>query len=225
MNFNKKSLGITFGYKGAHYTLNTKGQQISSIGIPGTGLYYTETKHLYSSNKQNKFYKKAQNNSSFTNIFMLIRKAINNLLNFLNMDNWSHECSILYRPEPQFVTATIKSNYPKDDDVAIPDDNTIINNIYTVIPENTPIYVECKNTETTIDSNTKKSHKINTVQYKRKMPKSELDAFLWQCNSVCNAREDSDVDIDFNMRLDNPDDLLETGYYYAMKEISDNKDT
>lgn len=46
VNFNKKSLGLTIGVRGAHYTLNTKRQQTSSLGIPGTGLYYSETKRL-----------------------------------------------------------------------------------------------------------------------------------------------------------------------------------
>lgn len=43
LNFNKKSVGITFGGKGAHYTINSKGKRTASIGIPGTGLYYTES--------------------------------------------------------------------------------------------------------------------------------------------------------------------------------------
>ena len=43
INFNKNSTGITFGTKGAHYTINSKGKHTASIGIPGSGLYYTET--------------------------------------------------------------------------------------------------------------------------------------------------------------------------------------
>lgn len=43
LNINKKSVGITFGGKGAHYTVNSKGKRTASIGIPGTGLYYTES--------------------------------------------------------------------------------------------------------------------------------------------------------------------------------------
>lgn len=43
LNLNKKSAGITFGGKGAHFTMNTKGKNTTSVGVPDTGLYYTST--------------------------------------------------------------------------------------------------------------------------------------------------------------------------------------
>lgn len=43
LNFNKKSTGVTFGDKGLHYTINSSGKSTMSAGIPGTGLYYTES--------------------------------------------------------------------------------------------------------------------------------------------------------------------------------------
>lgn len=43
LNLNKKSSSVTFGGKGAHYTVNSKGKTTKSVGIPGTGIYYTET--------------------------------------------------------------------------------------------------------------------------------------------------------------------------------------
>ena len=43
LNFNKKSTGVTFGGKGVKYTINSKGKRTKSLGIPGTGLYYTTT--------------------------------------------------------------------------------------------------------------------------------------------------------------------------------------
>lgn len=43
LNLNKKSTGITFGAKGVHYTMNSKGKNTFSAGVPGTGLYYTST--------------------------------------------------------------------------------------------------------------------------------------------------------------------------------------
>lgn len=43
VNFNKNSVGVTFGGKGAHYTINSSGRKTASVGIPGTGLYYTES--------------------------------------------------------------------------------------------------------------------------------------------------------------------------------------
>lgn len=41
LNLNKKSTGITFGGKGAHYTINSSGKKTTSVGIPGTGLSYS----------------------------------------------------------------------------------------------------------------------------------------------------------------------------------------
>ena len=43
INFNKKSSSITFGGKGVHYTMNSKGKKTASVGIPGTGLSYTKS--------------------------------------------------------------------------------------------------------------------------------------------------------------------------------------
>lgn len=40
-NVNKKSVGMTFGIKGAHYTINSKGKRTKSVGIRGTGISYT----------------------------------------------------------------------------------------------------------------------------------------------------------------------------------------
>lgn len=39
-NVNKKSVGMTFGGKGVHYTVNSSGRRTTSVGAPGTGLYY-----------------------------------------------------------------------------------------------------------------------------------------------------------------------------------------
>lgn len=43
LNLNKKSFGVSFGRKGARFTLNSKGRRTSTFGIPGTGLSYTTT--------------------------------------------------------------------------------------------------------------------------------------------------------------------------------------
>ncbi len=42
-NINKKSVGLTFGKRGAHFTINSKGKRTTSVGIPDTGLSYTHT--------------------------------------------------------------------------------------------------------------------------------------------------------------------------------------
>ena len=46
LNINKKSIGITAGVKGAHVSVNSKGRKTTTVGIPGTGLSYTETSKI-----------------------------------------------------------------------------------------------------------------------------------------------------------------------------------
>lgn len=43
LNLNKKSASVTLGGKGVHYTVNSKGKRTASVGIPGTGLSYSES--------------------------------------------------------------------------------------------------------------------------------------------------------------------------------------
>jgi hypothetical protein len=42
LNLNKRSMGLTFGGRGAHYSLNTRGQRTRTLGIPGTGVSYVD---------------------------------------------------------------------------------------------------------------------------------------------------------------------------------------
>lgn len=51
LNFGKSGMSVSVGGKGYRKTINTKGQVTTSMGIPGTGIYYTDTKNL-KSNKQ-----------------------------------------------------------------------------------------------------------------------------------------------------------------------------
>ena len=46
LNINKQSLSVTAGVRGAHYTLNSKGYRTASVGLPGTGLSYRDTRKL-----------------------------------------------------------------------------------------------------------------------------------------------------------------------------------
>lgn len=62
LNFNKKSSSITFGGKGAHYTVNSNGKRTTSVGIPGTGLSYVDTQ-----TKSNKPVFKSMKNEPFQN--------------------------------------------------------------------------------------------------------------------------------------------------------------
>lgn len=43
LNLNKKSVSLTAGTKGAHFTVNSKGKKTASAGIPGTGLSYSQS--------------------------------------------------------------------------------------------------------------------------------------------------------------------------------------
>ena len=43
LNINKDSVGLSVGTRGARYSINSKGRKTASVGIPGTGLYYTES--------------------------------------------------------------------------------------------------------------------------------------------------------------------------------------
>ena len=43
LNFNKKSAGLSFGTKGARFSVNSDGRKTTSFGIPGTGLYWTKS--------------------------------------------------------------------------------------------------------------------------------------------------------------------------------------
>ena len=38
VNLNKRSVGVTVGTRGAHYSVNTAGRRTSTVGLPGTGL-------------------------------------------------------------------------------------------------------------------------------------------------------------------------------------------
>lgn len=43
LNVNKNSTSVTFGGRGAHYTINSKGKRTTTLGIPGTGISYSQT--------------------------------------------------------------------------------------------------------------------------------------------------------------------------------------
>lgn len=41
LNLNKNSTSVSFGGKGAHYTVSSNGRRTASVGIPGTGISYS----------------------------------------------------------------------------------------------------------------------------------------------------------------------------------------
>lgn len=46
LNIGKKSASVSFGTRGLRHTISTTGRSTSSIGIPGTGLYYTKSSKI-----------------------------------------------------------------------------------------------------------------------------------------------------------------------------------
>ncbi len=65
LNLNKNSTSVTFGKRGAHYTINSKGKKTTSVGIPGTGISYTKTMGDTSSRNRSNSNSKEQNGGSF----------------------------------------------------------------------------------------------------------------------------------------------------------------
>lgn len=43
LNLGTKSAGISIGTKGCRYSLNTSGRRTTTVGIPGTGVYYSHS--------------------------------------------------------------------------------------------------------------------------------------------------------------------------------------
>ena len=62
LNFGKSGMSVSVGGKGYRKTINTKGQVTTSMGIPGTGIYYTDTKKI-GGNKQSN----SRKNTSISN--------------------------------------------------------------------------------------------------------------------------------------------------------------
>lgn len=65
LNFNKNSTSVTFGGKGAHYTVNSKGTRTASLGIPGTGISYVDIQNPNKNtpNHQSHTYQTIQNSN------------------------------------------------------------------------------------------------------------------------------------------------------------------
>ena len=59
LNFNKNSIGISAGVPGARVSINSNGRVTKSVGLPGTGLYYTESQNLSKGTRSSKSSKMA----------------------------------------------------------------------------------------------------------------------------------------------------------------------
>ncbi len=63
LNFSKSGMSVSSGVPGFRKTINTKGQVTTTVGIPGTGLYYVDTKKT--GNKQSSRNRNAQTQATF----------------------------------------------------------------------------------------------------------------------------------------------------------------
>lgn len=52
LNLSKSGASLSFGGKGFRKTISTKGKVTTTVGIPGTGIYYTDTDNLKSKKKK-----------------------------------------------------------------------------------------------------------------------------------------------------------------------------
>ncbi len=43
LNISSKNISISGGAKGIRHTISSSGRRTTSVGIPGTGIYYTKT--------------------------------------------------------------------------------------------------------------------------------------------------------------------------------------
>lgn len=217
ININKNSLGYTVGGKLGRYTANTNNQQTLGFSLPGTGLYYTKTSRIQSPRREAV--------SLHLKVPPCISALIQKFLYFLKLDKTSEDD--IYRPEPLFKAAHIYKR-PSENLPPLPDDESILRNLYTIIPD----VDKHKLPETSTEQIAVKDNNISdekskvlcknaskSFSYQQPVPDFNRDVFLWQCNSVCEARDDDKYQLD--MYLNNPEDRLETGYYYAMKDISD----
>lgn len=92
VNFGKKSSSISFGKKGARYTVSSTGRRTSTFGIPGTGLSYsTSSKKKKKSPKEkpviqnNENLNKAKLNPLAIRIFILIVAVVMFIYGIVNI--------------------------------------------------------------------------------------------------------------------------------------------
>lgn len=66
INFNRKSTSLSIGGKGIHKTFSSTGRTTTSVGIPGTGLYYTSTSGSSSRSRRTSAYTNTVPASAYT---------------------------------------------------------------------------------------------------------------------------------------------------------------
>jgi len=69
LNFSKSGTSVTFGEKGYHKTISSTGRVTTTVGLPGTGIYWTDSKKIGGTKKKansKSINNKSNNNSSRT---------------------------------------------------------------------------------------------------------------------------------------------------------------
>lgn len=66
LNFGKTGMSVTLGQKGYHKTIHQNGNVTTSIGIPGTGIYWTDTKRANNSGKNNASRRRVEDRQAHT---------------------------------------------------------------------------------------------------------------------------------------------------------------
>ncbi|MGO1044500.1 DUF4236 domain-containing protein [Clostridioides difficile] len=81
LNINKNSVSVSGGVKGARVSVNSKGKATTTLGVPGTGLYYQETTNLSGDKKKNG---KNTGSSESNRQAQQLLKIINDCANMVN---------------------------------------------------------------------------------------------------------------------------------------------
>ncbi|MFL8712804.1 DUF4236 domain-containing protein [Clostridioides sp. GD02377] len=77
LNINKNSVSVSGGVKGARVSVNSKGKATTTVGVPGTGLYYQETTSLSGSKKKNKGTSSSESNRQAQQLLKIINDCAN----------------------------------------------------------------------------------------------------------------------------------------------------
>ncbi|HBE8785387.1 TPA: DUF4236 domain-containing protein [Clostridioides difficile] len=81
LNINKNSVSVSGGVKGARVSVNSKGKATTTLGVPGSGLYYQETTQLGGGKKKNG---KSAGGSESSRQAQQLLKIINDCANIVN---------------------------------------------------------------------------------------------------------------------------------------------
>ena len=114
LNFGKTGMSVSAGMPGFHKTFHTSGKVTTSVGIPGTGIYYVDTQNPNKQNNRSKSRTRdnsANNNTSHS--YNNTCQANNNFPQSRDLDNPADESGITLT---QLDVQTLKSIHKACDD-------------------------------------------------------------------------------------------------------------